>query len=83
MSDNTNIYNKKIQKIDFFYQSSYTSTTASGIKKLYDTIHIACKSCKVKEVDMKMEVLDNKLPIFVLYRKKYCVDCCLKLLYSK
>lgn len=83
MSDNTNIYNKKIQKIDFFYETLYTSTTASGIKKLYDTIQFACKSCKVKEVDMKMEVLDNKLPIFVLYRKNYCVDCWLKLLYSK
>ena len=84
---NNNIFNKqkieKIPPIDFFYETSYTSNTANGIKELYDTIIFACKSCKVRGVDTKMEILETRLPTFVLYRKNYCITCWLKFIYSK
>ena len=71
-------YKKKpvIQPIDCFYETDYTSHTATGIQTLYNDLRfrIACKLCKINNVDIKMEVNDTYLPTFVIMRKFYCID---------
>jgi len=66
------------QFIDYYYQTSYTSNTVNGIKKLYKTLDFACKDCKVKRVDSIMEIQDSKEPTFVISRKNFCQSCWLK-----
>ena len=72
--------NKKVQHVDFFIETRCTSTTASGIKELYETTSFTCVLCKDNNVDTKMAILDTKLPTFVLLRKYYCFSCWLKLI---
>ena len=70
---------KPPQLVDFFIETTYTSNTASGIAELHKTTKFKCAECKTCAVETKMAVLDPIVPTFVLYRKKYCVSCWLKL----
>jgi len=72
--------NKKVQLVDFFIETPYTSNTASGIKELCDATRFICTLCKNNNVDTKMAILDTTLPTFVLLRKHYCLSCWLKLI---
>ena len=70
---------KRPSVVDFFIETTYTSNTASGIVDLRDTTKFMCAECRTNVVDTKMAVLDPKVPTFVLYKKKYCTGCWLKL----
>lgn len=70
---------KRPLTVDFFMETVYTANTASGIAELHKTTKFKCAECKACVVETKMEVLDPIVPTFVLYRKKYCVSCWLKL----
>ena len=70
---------KKPQHIDFFIQTPHVSNTARGIKQLYDTTQFTCVTCKERNVETKMAVCDVTGPTFTLYRKRYCIQCWLKL----
>ncbi len=70
---------KRPSMVDFFIETTYTSNTASGIAELYKATKFKCANCKACAVETKMAVLDHIVPTFVLYRKKYCVSCWLKL----
>ena len=70
---------KRPSVVDFFTETTYTSNTASGIAELHKTTKFKCAECKACAVETKMAVLDPIVPTFVLYRKKYCVSCWLKL----
>lgn len=70
---------KRPLTMDFFTETTYTSNTASGINLLHETTKFQCAECKTCNVETKMSVLDPIVPTFVLYRKKYCVSCWLKL----
>ena len=70
---------KPPQLVDFFIETLCTSNTASGIAELHKTTKFKCANCKACAVETKMAVLDRIVPTFVLYRKKYCVGCWLKL----
>ena len=70
---------KRPSVVDFFTETKFTSNTASGIAHLRDTTKFMCAECRTCTVDSKMVVLDPKVPTFVLYRKKYCTGCWLKL----
>jgi hypothetical protein len=65
--------------VDFFIETTITSNTASGIAELHKTTKFVCAECRTNVVDTKMAVLDPIVPTFVLYRKKYCTSCWLKL----
>ena len=70
---------KRPLTVDFFIETTFTSNTASGIAELHKTTKFKCAECKACAVETKMAVLDPAVPTFVLYRKKYCVGCWLKL----
>ena len=70
---------KRPLTVDFFIETTFTSNTASGIAELHKTTKFKCAECKAFDVETKMAVLDPAVPTFVLYRKKYCVGCWLKL----
>lgn len=70
---------KRPLTVDFFIETTFTSNTASGISELHKTTKFKCAECKTHEAETKMAVLDPIVPTFVLYRKKYCVGCWLKL----
>ena len=70
---------KRPSVVDFFTETTFTSNTASGITHLRDTTKFVCAECRTNDVETKMAVLDPKVPTFVLYKKKYCIGCWLKL----
>ena len=65
--------------VDFFIETTITSNTASGIAELHRTTKFMCAECRMNDVETKMAVLTPFVPTFVLYRKKYCTSCWLKL----
>ena len=62
-----------------YYETSYTSRSVNGIKELYETLHFACKICKTRRADSKMEIQDTYYPTFVIMHKKICSNCWLKM----
>lgn len=70
---------KRPSVVDFFTETTCTSNTASGIAELHKTTEFMCVACRTRTVETKMAVLNPIVPTFVLYRKKYCIGCWLKL----
>ena len=68
---------------NYYYETSYTSNTASGICKLYKELRnkMKCKYCKNDYVDIKAEVQDTYYPTFVIVRSYLCHSCYIKSLY--
>jgi transposase len=67
-------------KEDTFYQTSYTSRTASGIQELYEELDFACHTCRKRRADSKMAIQDTYHPTFVVMRKRNCQHCWLRMI---
>lgn len=65
---------KRVDPIDYFYETKYTANTCTKITTLYNTLMIPCNEC-TSPVDMKMIVKDTYNPTFVILRKSYCISC--------
>lgn len=74
-----------IDPIDFFYETDYTSSNLTKFIEIYKQVYnrIPCLECKKKHVEIKKEIFDLHKPIFGILRKKYCLDCWIKKIYSK
>lgn len=71
---------KKVEPVDFFYETKYTAHTATNIKKLYESVSFICLDCKLNKVETKMDVY-NQEPTFIILRKHFCLQCWLKHVY--
>jgi hypothetical protein len=72
---------KKVEPVDFFYQSKYTANNVNDFMEIWQNVHnrIACLNCNIEPVEIKKNIVDKTVPTFGILRKQFCFKCWLNM----
>ena len=67
---------KKVEPVDFFYQSKYTANNVIEFMEIWQNVHnrIACLNCNIESVEIKKILLIKLSQYLVYYENNFVLN---------